>query len=480
MGVFLKDAPFDAETARAGRRRQAVCILVVARGLSIAAPYLGIERHGMESSVHASKPAATRRILIVSESEDLRLLLAQLCAMEWPDAEIHEWDPCMPEHAAAAGRTDVDVVLVDQAPGSVGAIPEFTSHPRVPPVIRLLDGTAPRPNALTLLKSNLSRAAVGAAVRAALASGSDSRWQSDDTVPIAADGDTEPLEDAAPDVFLLRRKAGRRPEAVRLNGFLMLQKLGAGGMSTIFLAQHLAKGIPMALKILDSRLVEDERFLDLFMREYNLISHIESPYVVRIYEQGFTDTHVYIAMEYFSRGDLKDRLRYGALTPAAAVRIFCQVLRALEVIHAQGIVHRDLKPQNLMFREDDSLALIDFGIARHHEAAADPEAEGQVPTFGTPYYMSPEQSQGLPGDHRCDLYSAGTLLYEMLSGAKPYTGKTAVEVMAQHIGAPIPRLPVPVAVYQPLLDRLLAKAPEDRCQDAGELANALDTFLPGR
>ncbi len=445
----------------------------------------------MELSIHASKPAGTRHILIVSESEDLRLLLAQLCAMEWPDAEIHEWDQCVPERAAAAaGRADADVVLVDDALEGAGVLfPEgLAAHPGHPPIVRLLDGATPGSHgnaALSLHKSDLSPAALGAVVRTALASGSGSSdvpWQSADTVPIGAYGDTEPLEDAASDVFLLRRNVGSRPEAVRLNGFLMLGKIGSGGMSTIFLAQHLAKGIPMALKILDSKLIEDERFLDLFMREYNLITDINSPHVVRIYEQGFTDTHVYIAMEYFSQGDLKDRLRYGALRPATALRIFCQVLRALEVIHSHGIVHRDLKPQNLMFREDDSLALIDFGIARHHDVAADPEAEGRAPAFGTPYYMSPEQSEGLPGDPRCDLYSAGTLLYEMLTGAKPYTGKTAVEVMAQHIGAPIPHLPSAVAAYQPLLERLLAKAPEDRYQDAGELANALDklSFLPDR
>jgi hypothetical protein len=440
----------------------------------------------MELSIHASKPAGTRRILIVSESEHLRLLLAQLCAMEWPDAEIHEWDPCVPEGTAgAAGRADADVALVDDALEDARVFPEgLASHPGYPPVIRLVDGTAPRPNgkALTLQKSNLSRAAVGAAVHAALTTGSgtDASWQSADTVPIGAYGDTEPLEDAASDVVPLRRNVASRPETVRLNGFLMLRKLGSGGMSTIFLAQHLAKGIPMALKILDSRLIKVERFLELFMREYNLISYIKSPHVVRIYEQGFTDTHVYIAMEYFSQGDLKDRLRYGPLPPAKALRIFCQVLRALEVIHAHGIVHRDLKPQNLMFREDDSLALIDFGIARHLNTTADPEAEGQAPAFGTPYYMSPEQCQGLPGDPRCDLYSAGTLLYEMLTGAKPYTGKTAVEIMAQHIGAPIPHLPSAVALYRPLVTRLLAKAPEDRYQDAGELANALQKLLKSR
>jgi Protein kinase domain len=444
----------------------------------------------MELPIHASKPAGTRRILIVSESEDLRLLLAQLVAMEWPNAEIHEWDPCVPKRTpGAVGRTDADVVLVDNALEDAGVFPEgLTAHPGHPPIVWLVDGAIPRSHgnaALSLHKSDLSPAALGAVVRAALASGSgssDAPWQSGDTVPIGAYGDTEPLEDAASDVFLLRRNVGSRPEAVRLNGFLMLRKLGSGGMSTIFLAQHLAKGIPMALKILDSKLIEDERFLDLFMREYNLISHVKSPHVVRIYEQGFTDTHVYIAMEYFSQGDLKDRLRYGALPPATALRIFCQVLRALAVTHAHGIVHRDLKPQNLMFREDDSLALIDFGIARHHDATADREAEGQAPAFGTPYYMSPEQCEGLPGDPRCDLYSAGTLLYEMLTGAKPYTGKTAVEVMAQHIGAPIPRLPSAVAVYQRLLERLLAKAPEDRYQDAGELANAFDklSFLPSR
>ncbi len=426
--------------------------------------------------------------MIVSEGEDLRLLLAQLIAMEWPDAEIDERDPaafaCL---GPAEGGVEADVVFLDGALGSDGAISseDWTAERGYPAVIRLVDGVRPPAQAgLALDKSRLSPATVGDVVRAALAleADRDASWRSADTVPIGAFGDTEPVDGTASDVFLLRRAAGSRPEAVRLNGFLMLRKLGAGGMSTIFLAQHLAKGIPMALKILDSRLVEDERFLDLFMREYNLIARLASPHVVRIYEQGFTDTHVYIAMEYFSGGDLKDRLRLGALPPERALHIFCQVLRSLEVIHARGIVHRDLKPQNLMFRADESLALIDFGIARQDDATAGAETEAATPVFGTPYYMSPEQCEGRPGDHRSDLYSAGTLLYEMLAGAKPYTGKMAVEVMALHIGAPIPRLPAAVAAYQPLIDRLLAKSPDDRYQAAGMLANALDklSFLPGR
>ncbi len=443
----------------------------------------------MESSAHVSEPAATRRILIVSDSEDLRVLVAQMVAMELPDAEIREWDPRAGDRSAGAeGRPDADLVLVDDALLDGGSGPEFlAAHPGQTPLIRLVDRETPRrkgePN-LCLEKSSLAPEAVGRAVRAALAGGSggDGLWPHCDTLPIGAYGDTEPMKCAASDVFPLRRGRGRQPESLRLNGYLMLRKLGAGGMSTIFLAQHLAKGIPMALKILDSQLIEDERFLHQFMREYNLISHIDDPHVVHIYEQGFTDTHVYIAMEYFGRGDLKDRLRLGAMPPAMALGIFCQVLKSLQVIHAHGIVHGDLKPQNLMFREDDSVALIDFGVARQSDVTAGHGSEGTIPTFGTPYYMSPEQCEGLPGDHRCDIYSAGTILFEMLSGARPYTGKAAVEVMAQHIGAPVPHLPNAVAAYQPLLDRLLAKSPEDRYQDAGALAQALAklSFLPGR
>ncbi|MBA2592489.1 MAG: hypothetical protein H0U97_09645, partial [Gammaproteobacteria bacterium] len=159
--------------------------------------------------IHASKPARTRRILIVSESEDLRLLLAQLVAMEWPNAEIHEWDRCVPEGtAAAAGCADADVVLVDNALEAAGVFPEgLTAPPGHPPIVRLLDGATPRSHgnaALSLHKSDLSRAALGAVVRAALARGSgssDAPWQSADTVPIGAYEDTEPLEDAASDVF---------------------------------------------------------------------------------------------------------------------------------------------------------------------------------------------------------------------------------------------------------------------------------------
>jgi hypothetical protein len=135
------------------------------RGLSIALLYLGVARHGMELPIHASKPAGTRRILIVSESEDLRLLLAQLVAMEWPNAEIHEWDPCVPKRTpGAVGRTDADVVLVDNALEDAGVFPEgLTAHPGHPPIVWLLDGAIPRSHgnaALPLHKSDLSPAAL--------------------------------------------------------------------------------------------------------------------------------------------------------------------------------------------------------------------------------------------------------------------------------------------------------------------------------
>src|SRR5262249_12750148 len=150
---------------------------------------------------------------------------------------------------------------------------------------------------------------------------------------------------------------------VAINGYKVLRRIGSGGMSTVYLAERLQDNQELVMKILDSKLCEDNEFLMRFIQEYGLIAKIESPHIVKIYDQGFTDRHVYIAMEYFAKGDLRARIRAG-VTPQDAVRLLFEIAGALEAIHAHGIVHRDLKPENIMFRADDSLAIVDFGIAK--------------------------------------------------------------------------------------------------------------------
>ena len=170
-------------------------------------------------------------------------------------------------------------------------------------------------------------------------------------------------------------------------------------------------------------------------------------------------------MEYFPCGDLRDRLR-NPLSVEESLYYLRAIAEALRVIHVFGILHRDLKPANVMLREDNSPVLIDFGLARRSFDDGT-TAAGQV--VGSPYYISPEQAQGHRVDVRTDVYSLGVMFYEMLTGKRPYFGRSAIAIMTQHTTAPIPQLPEAAAAQQPLLDRLMAKRPNDRYGSVDEL-----------
>ncbi len=149
--------------------------------------------------------------------------------------------------------------------------------------------------------------------------------------------------------------------------------------------------------------------------------------------------------------------------------------RALGALHTVGVLHRDVKPGNVLLRENGSLAFIDFGLARHLELESDITGAGAI--FGTPHYMSPEQGHGLTLDERSDLYSLGVVLYEMLTGQKPYLAHSPQALINRHANAPIPRLPETAARLQPLLDALLAKRPADRPPSASEIIARIDELL---
>ena len=233
---------------------------------------------------------------------------------------------------------------------------------------------------------------------------------------------------------------------------------------------HLASGEQRVLKILDTRVSADTDFLDRFIREYGVISKISSPYVIDNYDQGFTNDHAYISMEYLSGGDLSKRIESG-LSTAESIRIFRQLMHALVAVHAAGIIHRDLKPHNIMFRADQSIALLDFGVAKEIDARNQLTEKGFI--LGTPAYMSPEQGEGQALDLRSDLYSAGVLLYVMLTRVPPYQGGSASALIYQHFHAPVPVLPPELSHCQPLITRLMAKYPADRFQSAQAVLDAM-------
>jgi serine/threonine-protein kinase PpkA len=220
------------------------------------------------------------------------------------------------------------------------------------------------------------------------------------------------------------------------------------------------------LKILDPSLRSDTVFLRRFEQESKLIVSIENEHVAKIYDQGFSGQTPFIAMEYFPGGDLKVRLQQ-KVTSLGALRIASQIAKALDVIHSHAIIHRDLKPQNILFRENGRLAIVDFGLAKDMSIESSLTRHGQI--IATPRYMSPEQCMGLPVDHRSDLYSLGVIFVEMLTGRRVFDAENAAGLIYQHVHGPIPQLPGKLAGYQPIVDRLLAKKPDERFQSAREL-----------
>jgi serine/threonine-protein kinase PpkA len=253
-------------------------------------------------------------------------------------------------------------------------------------------------------------------------------------------------------------------------GYNVVHIIGQGGQAQVYLAEREHDGLRVALKVLNRALRNDPVFLERFVREYKLVASLNSAFVARIYDQGFSGDHPYIAMEFLPSGTLASRIREG-LTTRASLRIAAQIAQALDAIHSRGIVHRDLKPANILFRADGRPVLVDFGLARDLTISSTLTVAGQF--LATPRYMSPEQCQGFAVDSRSDLYSLGVVLYEMITGRKIYDGANAAEVINMHVTAPPPRLADLLACHQPLLDRLLAKDPAERFQSAAEVLTVL-------
>ncbi len=260
--------------------------------------------------------------------------------------------------------------------------------------------------------------------------------------------------------------AAKSQNEIQLQGYRLIKKLGEGGMSQVFLAEHSATGAQHVLKLIHITDDDDGDILQRFISEYALISQIDHPNVAKIFAQGFSAAHAYIAMEYFPGGDLR-RLMSDDIDINVALAVLMQVAGALGAIHERGIVHRDMKPDNIMIRGDGSLALADFGIATLKDTRLAKTAHGEV--FGTPAYIAPEQASAQPTDHRADLYALGVMFFELLTGKKPYRASTTEALLYQHVNLAIPELPAQFAQLQPLINAMMAKDPTQRVANAGVL-----------
>ena len=242
-------------------------------------------------------------------------------------------------------------------------------------------------------------------------------------------------------------------------------------MATVYLAMQESVQREVALKVMSPTLLADPDFSERFLREARIAAKLHHRHVVGIHDVGRTGDYNYIAMEYLGGGPVLAR-DAGPRPVGVALRVTREIGMALHYAHAKGFVHRDIKPDNILLREDGSSALTDFGIARANDSATRMTRTGAV--IGTPHYMSPEQARGRPLDGRADLYSLGVVLYELLVGRVPYHADDSLAVGIMHITQPVPVLPEHLAPLQPLLNRMLAKQPDERYQNGQQLADAIE------
>lgn len=257
---------------------------------------------------------------------------------------------------------------------------------------------------------------------------------------------------------------------IQIPGYKVLRQLGRGGMATVYLAMQESVDREVALKVMSPALMVDPNFGERFLREARIAAKLHHRHVVGVHDVGkYNDIH-YIAMEYLPGGsfhidDGKPR------EPTSVLRVVREIATALAYAHSKGFIHRDVKPDNILLHDDGSSALTDFGIARANDSATRMTRTGAV--IGTPHYMSPEQARGRPLDGRADLYSLGVVMFELLTGRAPFIADDPLAVGIMHITEPVPRMPSPLEILQPIVDKLMAKTPEERFQTGEDVAAAI-------
>jgi predicted Ser/Thr protein kinase len=395
------------------------------------------------------------KIMIIDGEADFRSLLMHHVTTHWPDAIISAYDPTeaghLPDEFSGAGN---DIVLLGSALGEregVDTLQRFAKTSGFPAVVYF-----------------------------------------------GEEGDEAVIQEAGADAFFVRDSIHHDALIIRLGdllaernrlattgslfvgdehtginplirGYRFIKKIGSSGHSSVYLAEKESIDLMVALKVLRQVPDVDDSVgaFDRFLQEYELIAELDHPNIVRIYDLGVGDDHAHIAMEYLDGGELRSKMNAG-INEQTAVRYCLQIASALGEIHNVGILHRDLKPGNIMLRSDDSIVLIDFGLAKRMRMTMEISDSGEI--FGTPYYMSPEQGHGNGVDLRSDLYSLGVIFYEMLTGRKPFVADSAMGIIFKHAKAPIPLLPQHLSEYQSLINMLLAKNPDDRLQSAEEIS----------
>lgn len=416
---------------------------------------------------------------VIDGSAGYRAVLSAFLLAQWPTASIEEVDP-FAQTLQGAGHTfgtRSDVILL----GGIGTFEEaraslkrLKAREGCPPVILMVAPELEAQAAVLvamgaaaiLFKDGFSKHSLVETISRLL--GERAGVSAADRVGIAATQSHTDAERFGQFQFI----ANGQLNTLAIEHFRFIATLASSNLAQVFSAERVEDRKRVIVKIALSMPIHSAE-ARLFCERYRFIASLDGRHVVRYVDAGVAGAWPYLVLEYLSGGDLRQRMAAG-ITPRGAVQVLFELASALAELHTGRFAHMDVKPENIFFRGDE-LVLIDFNISTRFGNVARNRVTGDV--LGSPFYMSPEQGQGLSVDGRSDLYSAGVIFYEMLTGSQPYIGESATQVIFKHIHGEIPLLPRRVRVLQPVLDGLMAKDRDERIRSAAELADILRQFL---
>ena len=417
------------------------------------------------------------KALVIDPSGELRDFLRFCAGRLWPKLEIvsYLWARGCPRDTF--DWTGFDLIVLEHRlhnPNDRGIdwVRTLRLNPAVPPIVLIageltenLRIEAERAGATAVLnKDDLSPRQFAECVERALrGAGEEPNSNSSDN---ASDSTTVTTPSPAANVEVA---------PAQVPGFHIVQPIATTSRGWVSLAIDESTQQTVVIKFVRICGDADTNMLKRFNHEHAILSRSRNANVIRVFKRGLVENCAFIAMEYCGGGDLGQQINRG-IQAADAVGYLAQMMRGLRAVHGYGILHRDIKPTNLLLREDGTLVLTDFGIERY--ISDNLHLTSTRTLVNDLNYVSPESIRPGEFDVRSDLYSAGVVLYHMLTGTTPFRSTAVCSMLDAHLSAPVPRLPAGSATFQPLVDGLLAKDPNERFQSADEVLDGIEWLLP--